>query len=206
MALAVTAPSSTVVAAPLLPAGAVWLLDVLLRRALTVLIFLPPAQAHQYAASSARRAEPEGGSGSSAAGRDDDEQRAKYIKRANPLKRTLQRLFPAWFAPTLPVTTRCALQTAVRLVVSFLFCLEEGQGAVGRKLVICYSRSPHSPCCLRRVSMDVCRDIQEDGRTPMGAKKKRRVRSGIMDVRAVVGLVLLLGIMFIVYRQFKLLG
>jgi hypothetical protein len=37
-------------------------------------------------------------------GQDDDEQ--KYTRRAHPLKRSLQRLFPGLFAPGLPVTTR----------------------------------------------------------------------------------------------------
>lgn len=35
-----------------------------------------------------------------------DEEESKYARRAHPLKRTLQRLFPNLFAPGLPVTTR----------------------------------------------------------------------------------------------------
>lgn len=35
-----------------------------------------------------------------------DEQAHKYARRATPLKRTLQRLFPSMFAPGLPVTNR----------------------------------------------------------------------------------------------------
>jgi hypothetical protein len=37
-----------------------------------------------------------------------DEEDFKYARRAHPLKRTLQRLFPSMFAPGLPVTARCA--------------------------------------------------------------------------------------------------
>lgn len=36
-----------------------------------------------------------------------DEEDFKYARRAHPLKRTLQRLFPGMFAPGLPVTARC---------------------------------------------------------------------------------------------------
>jgi hypothetical protein len=36
-----------------------------------------------------------------------DEEDHKYARRAHPLKRTLQRLFPGMFAPGLPVTARC---------------------------------------------------------------------------------------------------
>lgn len=35
-----------------------------------------------------------------------DEEDYKYARRAHPLKRTLQRLFPNMFAPGLPVTSR----------------------------------------------------------------------------------------------------
>lgn len=35
-----------------------------------------------------------------------DEEDYKYARRAHPLKRTLQRLFPDMFAPGLPVTSR----------------------------------------------------------------------------------------------------
>ena len=43
-------------------------------------------------------------SGTSYLGGEDDER--KYIRRAHPLKRSLQRLFPGLFAPGLPVTMR----------------------------------------------------------------------------------------------------
>jgi hypothetical protein len=36
-----------------------------------------------------------------------DEADHKYARRAHPLRRTLQRLFPNMFAPGLPVTNRC---------------------------------------------------------------------------------------------------
>lgn len=35
-----------------------------------------------------------------------DEEAHKYARRAHPLKRTLQRIFPNLFAPGLPVTSR----------------------------------------------------------------------------------------------------
>jgi hypothetical protein len=35
-----------------------------------------------------------------------DEEDYKYARRAHPLKRTLQRLFPNMFAPGLPITSR----------------------------------------------------------------------------------------------------
>ncbi|KAF6248312.1 hypothetical protein COO60DRAFT_1707122 [Scenedesmus sp. NREL 46B-D3] len=41
-----------------------------------------------------------------------DEQDHKYARRAHPLKRTLQRLFPGMFAPGLPVTARCTVTGA----------------------------------------------------------------------------------------------
>lgn len=40
-----------------------------------------------------------------------DEEDYKYARRAHPLKRTLQRLFPNLFAPGLPVTSRCVCFT-----------------------------------------------------------------------------------------------
>ena len=36
-----------------------------------------------------------------------DDESHKYTRRAHPLRRALQRLLPALFAPGLPVTTRC---------------------------------------------------------------------------------------------------
>jgi hypothetical protein len=36
-----------------------------------------------------------------------DEEDHKYTRRAHPLKRTLQRLFPNMFSPGLPITNRC---------------------------------------------------------------------------------------------------
>lgn len=39
-----------------------------------------------------------------------DEEDYKYARRAHPLKRTLQRLFPNMFAPGLPVTSRYVLR------------------------------------------------------------------------------------------------
>jgi len=59
-----------------------------------------------------------------------DEQDHKYARRAHPLKRTLQRLFPNMFAPGLPVTNRWGCRAWQRVDLGVWSCCNEHHGMI----------------------------------------------------------------------------
>jgi hypothetical protein len=68
-----------------------------------------------------------------------DEEGHKYARRAHPLRRTLQRLFPNMFAPGLPVTNRLVIVETVHTDSDGYMSLLAQGTAIHHCAVPCYA-------------------------------------------------------------------